>query len=212
MTGGGGSIRFLLLPAAVPRAASALFDASSKVLRRRLRMWTSWDLPPSCFDKSIETRGECSALCNPETRCHICSWPYWRQQQQFITSWQHSATSWPRQRCNSALRIPFVLEAAKFSSPASPLAQETCSARATIMPTMVAPVGAIKVASGFRPWPNTRKLRFAIDPLSVAQSAAAAAASTARKPKVTALWLRAVSSPTLSATFGSLNLSWRTLD
>jgi hypothetical protein len=36
MTGGGGSIRFLLLPAAVPRAASALFDASSKVVATKI--------------------------------------------------------------------------------------------------------------------------------------------------------------------------------
>ena len=35
-----------------------------------------------------------------------------------------------------------------------------------------------------RPWPNTRKLRFAIDPLLVPQSAAAAPAFTAKKPKV----------------------------
>jgi hypothetical protein len=55
------------------------------------------------------------------------------------------------------------------------------------------------------PWPNTRNPRLATDPLSAAQSAAAAIASTTKKLKAAALWLRGVSSLTLSATFGSSN-------
>src|SRR5262249_1416226 len=62
------------------------------------------------------------------------------------------------------------------------------------------------VSSAFnRPWPNTRNPRLAIDPLSAAQSAAAAIASTSKKSKAAALWLRGVSSLTLSATFGNSN-------
>ena len=105
---GMGGITALRLPAAVPRDASALFDASSKVVATKIESVDFIGLPPSRFDKSIETRGDCSALGNPETRCHTCSWSLSQavpqRQQQFITSGQHSATSRPRQPSNSAFK------------------------------------------------------------------------------------------------------------
>src|SRR6516164_3084310 len=62
------------------------------------------------------------------------------------------------------------------------------------------------VASAFnRQWPNTRNPRLTTDQQSAAQSAAAAIASTTKNLKAAALWLRGVSSLTLSAIFGSSN-------
>jgi len=65
LIGGGGERIRLLLPAAVPWAASAVLDASSKVVATKIENVDFMGLPPFCVDQSIETRGECSALRKP---------------------------------------------------------------------------------------------------------------------------------------------------
>jgi hypothetical protein len=56
ITGGGAESIMLLLPPGVLRAASALLDASSKLVATKIENVDFIGLPPFC-DQSIETQG-----------------------------------------------------------------------------------------------------------------------------------------------------------
>jgi hypothetical protein len=126
-------------------------------------------------------------------------------QQQFITSGQHSAI--PPSRSSPKLTALRLRKRKPKSGHLVRLRKRLCS------------LSEVYARQGLHKWlneqtdrPNTRKPRFAIDPLLVLQNAAAAPAFTAKKPNATAPWLRDVSSSTLSATFGSSNLRLWSLD